>query len=490
MNIFKLACVVALLCFSLPVFAAERVLFIRGGDGTGGFLEGGSDDHLCDIDNFNLAAGNHGWAELVSLLRGEGYVVTQIKEGAATVGADLPVDLVNLDLTPYKVIVFGSNNATYGVAAANKIEAFVRNGGGLLFISDANFGSNWGDAPSSDQPFLDRFGLIMNQDNGTYALDRALGDYVVANHPIFLGVNKFDGEGVSPITVNSVANPVGIVRTILAKAKGQVRVPNGANQGGTRASTASDGSLVIAEAGSGRVAGHFDRNTFFNRGGAGTDITRFDNRVYARNLFAWLAQRDRSPRLDRTGWSATASTPASAAVPVAAALDGDVFTRWATGQAQTTGQTFMLDMKKNYRFDRVVIEAGPNRDDYPRGFEISTSTDGTNWRQVAIGAQIDATTDVTFGKQTARYVRIEQTGSAAANWWSIAEINVFGEAGACNLDMDSDAQLIATKEGLVLLRAMLGLNGTAITNGTGISEAQWSAARPLINENCGTNFAP
>jgi hypothetical protein len=489
MKIFKSACIAALLCFSLSALAADRVLFIRGGDGTGGFLEGGSDDHLCDIDNFNLTGGNHGWAELTSLLRGEGYVVTQIKEGAATVSADLPVDLVSLDLTPYKLIVFGSNNATYGAAAVNKIETFVRNGGGVLFISDANFGSSWGDAPSSDQPFLDRFGLIMNQDAGTYTLERTLSDYLAAGHPILAGVNKFDGEGVSPISINSVANPAGVLRTILVKAKNQLRVPNGVNQGTTRASGANDGSLVIAEAGSGRVVGHFDRNTFFNRGGAGTDITRFDNRIYARNLFAWLTQRDRSPRLDRAGWTATSSTPASPAVPVTAALDGDVFTRWGTAQPQVTGQTFTLDMTKSHRFDRVVMESGPNSSDYPRGFVISTSTDGVNWQQVATGAQTDATTDVTFGKQTARYVRIEQTGSTAGNGWSIAEINVFATGGACNLDMDGDGLLTATKEGLVLLRAMLGFSSTAVTTGTGISDAQWSVARPLLNENCGTNFA-
>jgi hypothetical protein len=81
------------------------------------------------------------------LLRGEGYFITQIKGGAATSGSDLPVDIVNLDLTPYKLIVFGSNNATCGAAAVNKIETFVRNGGGVLFISDANFGSSWAMRP-------------------------------------------------------------------------------------------------------------------------------------------------------------------------------------------------------------------------------------------------------------------------------------------------------------------------------------------------------
>ena len=63
-------------------------------------------------------------------------------------------------------------------------------------------------------------------------------------------------------------------------------------------------------------------------------------------------------------------------------------------------------------------------------------------------------------------------------------------AGACNLDMDGDNALTATKEGLVLLRAMLGFTGANTTTGTGITATQWANARPLINTNCGTNFAP
>jgi F5/8 type C domain len=497
MKFIKYLCVMLLSAYALascPSFALDRVLFIRGGDGTGGFLEGGNDDQLSDIDNFNLATGNHGWAELASLLRGEGYVITQIKEGPTTSGTDLPVDFVSLDLSPYRLIVFGSNNATYSAAAADKIEAFVRNGGAALFISDANFGSNWGDAPSSDQPFLSRFGLIMNQDNGTYSLDRVVSggssDYLVPAHPILVGVNKFDGEGVSPITINTAANPAGVTRTIVARAKNELRQPNGVSLGVLRAVNDNiDGSLVIALAGSGRVAGHFDRNTFFNRGGAGTDLTRFDNRVYAKNLFAWLTDRARSPRLDRGGWTATASTPANAAVPVTSALDGDVFTRWATGQNQTAGQTFTLDMQQTRAFNRLVLEAGANQSDYPRGYAVAVSNDATTWQPVASGALVDDVTDVSFGQQNARYLRVQQTGSAASNWWSIAEINLFNE-NACTLDFDGDGQIVATKEGLVMLRAMLNLTGNAVTQGTGVSDAQWQSARVRLNANCGASFAP
>ena len=65
-----------------------------------------------------------------------------------------------------------------------------------------------------------------------------------------------------------------------------------------------------------------------------------------------------------------------------------------------------------------------------------------------------------------------------------------GLATACNLDMDGDTRPTATKERLVLLRASLGLTGAATTTGTGITDAQWATARPLINANCGTKFPP
>jgi hypothetical protein len=56
--------------------------------------------------------------------------------------------------------------------------------------------------------------------------------------------------------------------------------------------------------------------------------------------------------------------------------------------------------------------------------------------------------------------------------------------------MDGDSQLSALKEGLVLMRAMLGLSGPAVVNGTGLTQAQWDAVRNNLNANCGTSFAP
>ena len=58
----------------------------------------------------------------------------------------------------------------------------------------------------------------------------------------------------------------------------------------------------------------------------------------------------------------------------------------------------------------------------------------------------------------------------------------------CKLDMDGDSQVRANKEGLVLLRSMLGVSGSAVVSGTGITQGQWDSARNNLNANCGTSF--
>lgn len=62
----------------------------------------------------------------------------------------------------------------------------------------------------------------------------------------------------------------------------------------------------------------------------------------------------------------------------------------------------------------------------------------------------------------------------------------------CSLDMDGVGGVQAMKEGVVMLRSMLGFNDSAAVNGTGISSTQWATTKNNLNTNCGTNgnFAP
>lgn len=269
-----------------PVGAPPKVLFIRGGVGTVGFVEGGSDEQGADAFDYRTENGNHSWGELNSVLVAEGFEVEQLAENPVVglVPTPVPLDTLNLDL--YSVIVFGSNNAEYTTAQIDAFMDYIEDGGSAVFVSDANFGQDWGDAPSSDQQFLSRFGMTMNQDNGTYGVRRT-DEFVVPNHPILNGVDEFDGEGVSPITRGTP--PAGVTSTLITGARFNVGRNTGAAKGPEEPAGATDGTLVVASFGMGRVAGHFDRNTFFNENGAGTNINRKDNEVYTRNLFNWLA---------------------------------------------------------------------------------------------------------------------------------------------------------------------------------------------------------
>ncbi|SFB06111.1 O-Glycosyl hydrolase [Cohnella sp. OV330] len=131
--------------------------------------------------------------------------------------------------------------------------------------------------------------------------------------------------------------------------------------------------------------------------------------------------------LDRSGWTATASVSAGDG-PASAALDGSLSSRWATGAAQSSGQWFRADLGKIQSIAGIALNAGSFAGDYPRGYKVDLSLDGTNWQTVAEGATPAQDVMIAFPTNFARYVKVTQTGSASANYWSIAEFNVFGAA--------------------------------------------------------------
>ncbi|MFI4896335.1 MAG: GC-type dockerin domain-anchored protein [Phycisphaerales bacterium JB059] len=292
-----------------PPPASPQVLFVRGADRSGGFFEAENDadrtEQLADIDNTSTAPGNHGWFELAEELRNIGFDVSQIIEPledhppATGLTRGDHIDFEAMDLSHYDVIVMGSNNAVYDTEAIDAFEAYIRAGGAALFISDAGFGSNWADASDSDQQFLDRFGWTIQQDLGVYAVSRDEGDFLEPGHPVLRGVDVFEGEGVSPgIGVSPDTDGMTTFPLVRATPDGITRDNDGI-PGTVRAVRPTDSALIVGEAGCGRLAVHFDRNTFFNLNGAGTDLNKLDHRQYALNLFRWLA--DPGADRDRDG---------------------------------------------------------------------------------------------------------------------------------------------------------------------------------------------
>jgi beta-glucosidase len=130
-----------------------------------------------------------------------------------------------------------------------------------------------------------------------------------------------------------------------------------------------------------------------------------------------------STALNRTGWTATASPSSATDVP-ARMLDGDTGTRWSSGTPMTSGNTVTLDLGAARTFSTVVMDSAGSTSDYARGYQIAVSADGITWRTAGTGTGTTAVVTAPIGSQTARYVRITQSGSAAS-WWSIAELNLY-----------------------------------------------------------------
>lgn len=130
--------------------------------------------------------------------------------------------------------------------------------------------------------------------------------------------------------------------------------------------------------------------------------------------------------LSRAGWTPTASNVSPYPTDVLPnMLDGDTDTRYSSGTAQTSGMWVEVDMGQAQTFSKVVLDSASSIGDYARSADVDISNDGTTWTKVGSivsdGQQIQL---ASFTAQTARYIKVINTGSSG-NWWSIAELNAY-----------------------------------------------------------------
>jgi len=89
------------------------------------------------------------------------------------------------------------------------------------------------------------------------------------------------------------------------------------------------------------------------------------------------------------------------------------------------GQYVVVDMQAAKTFRRIVMDSTGSNNDYARGYEVYVSNDGVNWGSaIASGTGTGPVLTIDFAAQTARYIKIVQTGSASY-WWSAYELNVY-----------------------------------------------------------------
>jgi F5/8 type C domain-containing protein len=116
-------------------------------------------------------------------------------------------------------------------------------------------------------------------------------------------------------------------------------------------------------------------------------------------------------------------------IPAANAIDGDHWTGWRdmTG-FQHPGQWFQVDTGEAKTFSKIVLDTTWALWDSPERYSVTVSNDGLEWgTPVATGSGTPGITSIAFPRQTARFIRITQTGTNTTYHWSIYELDVYRE---------------------------------------------------------------
>jgi hypothetical protein len=124
-------------------------------------------------------------------------------------------------------------------------------------------------------------------------------------------------------------------------------------------------------------------------------------------------------------WTATASTTLNGMNYPANVFDGALNTRWTTGADQVPGQYLQIDFGSTVTLTQVVLDGTDQAGDYPRGYDVSISANGTTFTSVKTGTPAaGAIVTITFAAPvTGRAIRITQTGTGAT-WWSVDEVRL------------------------------------------------------------------
>ncbi|MER7536847.1 discoidin domain-containing protein [Streptomyces sp. NPDC097704] len=152
------------------------------------------------------------------------------------------------------------------------------------------------------------------------------------------------------------------------------------------------------------------------------------------------AMEPTAPKLDRTGWTATASDEETVKENGRAAnvLDGDAATIWHSRWSGTPAplpHTITIDMHRTAVISALVYQPRTVGINGRIGeYSISLSADGQNWGSpVATGTLADDPSAKTLGfaPQGARFVRLTARTEAGNRgpWSSAAELNLLGDPG-------------------------------------------------------------
>ncbi|HXU63224.1 MAG TPA: discoidin domain-containing protein [Polyangia bacterium] len=171
--------------------------------------------------------------------------------------------------------------------------------------------------------------------------------------------------------------------------------------------------------------------------------------------------------LSRNGWTASASASGSG-TGASNAIDGNVGTRWNPGSTQSSTQWFSVDMGAAQTFTRIDLDAYSQTGEYPRGYDVYVSSDGSSWgSSIASGSGAAELTSISFPAQTKRYLKIQLNTTTSSNSWSIVELKVYGTPAGCNLAANVSVAALSLDKAITVTQA----SGITLTLTGGYSQS-------------------
>lgn len=110
-------------------------------------------------------------------------------------------------------------------------------------------------------------------------------------------------------------------------------------------------------------------------------------------------------------------------------VDGDLASRWDSGTSQTPGMWVQIELPAATDIAGLVLDTAKSRNDWPRGWKIEVSLNGTEWdKPVLEGKSETNVTEFLLPKPVkASFIRITaDTGEVKGLYWSIHELDVLG----------------------------------------------------------------
>jgi mono/diheme cytochrome c family protein len=106
--------------------------------------------------------------------------------------------------------------------------------------------------------------------------------------------------------------------------------------------------------------------------------------------------------------------------------DGDLATRWDSHTSQVPGMWVQIELPAVTEIAGLSLDTGKSRNDWPRGWKIELSQNGTEWdKPILEGKSETSVTEFTFPKAAkAKFIRVTDTGSVKGLYWSIHELDV------------------------------------------------------------------